>query len=126
MQARYWIGTGLVALSVVGFVAGCGGGGTSSTGGSNPSTSTVAAGNAQNGMQIFQKNCSSCHSSGSNTVVGPGLATVYQKSTLPNGQKVTDDNVANWIRTGGGGMPGFPQLSDQDRADLVAYIKSLK
>lgn len=119
-----------LALVVGAFVAGCGQTGTTngsgSTNASNGQSNTVAvSGNADEGVKIFQQNCAMCHSTGTNTVVGPGLKGIMTKSKLPNGKAVSDENVANWIRTGGGGMPGFPQLTDQQRADIVAYLKTL-
>ncbi|MCL6453377.1 MAG: cytochrome c [Alicyclobacillus sp.] len=127
-RSHRWWATAAVAAVAVAFAAGCGGGNTaSSSGGGSGSTTnaTAVAGNAANGVKLFQQNCSMCHSTGSNTVVGPGLANVFDKKTLPNGKAMNDQDVMDWIRTGGGGMPGFPQLSDQQRADLVAYLKTL-
>jgi len=140
MHVRYLVGTAVTGLAMVAFLAGCGnpgsgpastgsGGGAGATPGSSNGSATgqtaTATGDVKVGMQLFQKNCSMCHSTGSNRIVGPGLANLYSRKSLPNGQAVTDDNVTNWIRSGGGGMPGFPQLSDQQRADLVTYLKTL-
>ncbi|WP_054970315.1 c-type cytochrome [Alicyclobacillus ferrooxydans] len=118
-----------VGVSV--FVAGCGTGGNTAAPAGNTSnantsgTTTAVTGDAQQGLKLFQQDCSMCHSTGTNRVVGPGLKGIMSKSQLPNGQPVNNDNVQNWIRTGGGGMPGFPQLTDQQRADLVAYLSTL-
>jgi cytochrome c len=74
------------------------------------------------GTQVFDQNCSGCHALTTQRVVGPGLAGLFSVSSLPNGQSFSEANLANWIRTGGRGMPGFP-LSDQQMAALVAYLK---
>lgn len=94
------------------------------TNGTGPTTALI--GDPSRGMQLFQQNCSGCHSTGTDTIVGPGLANLYSRSSLPNGNPVTTQNVMNWIQTGGGEMPSFAQLSAQDRADLAAYLKTLK
>ncbi|WDL99990.1 cytochrome c [Alicyclobacillus cycloheptanicus] len=86
----------------------------------------VLIGDPAKGQQLFQQNCASCHSTGTETIFGPGLKGLFSKSSLPNGQPVTVANVEAWIQTGGGNMPSFAQLSDQDRADLAAYLKTLK
>ncbi|QSO46455.1 c-type cytochrome [Alicyclobacillus mengziensis] len=123
-------GIGLI-IAIAGFVVGCGtSGGANATNNAsgNGNTSQPAAtltGDATQGVRLFQQSCSMCHSTGTNTVVGPGLQGIMNKSKLPNGKPVTDENVMNWIRTGGGGMPGFPQLTNQQRADIVAYLKTL-
>ncbi|QSO52218.1 cytochrome c [Alicyclobacillus curvatus] len=130
-QAKAYVGTLGLAIAIAGFVVGCGTSGgtnsaanTSTTGNASPSSATLT-GDATQGVKLFQQSCAMCHSTGTNTVVGPGLKGIMTKSTLPNGQAVTNDNVTNWIRTGGGGMPGFPQLTNQQRADIVAYLKTL-
>lgn len=102
----------------------------------------VAAGDAGKGETVFA-NCAPCHSTGTNTIVGPGLAgivgrasastagfryssamkranLVWNETTLDafiaDPQKVVPNNV----------MP-FSGLADaQQRADLIAYLKTLK
>ncbi len=88
-------------------------------------TPTAAAGDATKGQTLFTQNCAACHSTGTDTKVGPGLKGLFSKSALPNGKPVNEKNIEEWISTGGGPMPSFPQLSDSDRANLAAYIKTL-
>jgi cytochrome c len=76
----------------------------------------------QAGSQIFQQNCSVCHNLTAETKVGPGLAGLFAKSTLRNGQPFNEVNLAAWIRSGGGGMPGFP-LADDQMAALIVFLK---
>jgi cytochrome c len=43
-----------------------------------------------------------------------------------NGKPVTEANVRELINTGGNGMPAYAdQLSDQDKNDVIAYLKTL-
>ncbi len=92
---------------------------------SSSATPTAATGNPTKGQTLFTQNCSGCHSTGTDTKVGPGLKNLFARSALPNGKQVTEQNIEGWITTGGGSMPAFPQLSDQDKADLAAYLKTL-
>lgn len=129
-------------LAVMLITAGCGaaagnGGKASSPGaasGSSPAPTSqtaaqtppaTAAGNAGQGKQLFASNCASCHSVGTDKVVGPGLKGIFHKDKLPNGQTLTDANVGQWIKTGDASMPGNPALNSSDLANLVAYLKTL-
>lgn len=74
------------------------------------------------GTQLFEQNCAVCHSLGAETIVGPGLAGLFNRDNLPDGNPVSDDNLREWIRSGGGAMPGF-RLPDDQLAALVGYLK---
>jgi mono/diheme cytochrome c family protein len=76
----------------------------------------------QAGSQIFEQNCSVCHNLTAETKVGPGLAGLFSISTLPNGEPFNEENLKGWIRSGGGGMPGFP-LAEEQMTALVAFLK---
>lgn len=80
----------------------------------------VAAGNAQEGLKVFQASgCAGCHANNGRAAgVGPKLA----------GTAKDEAGVAAIIRNGKAPMPGYTaeQVSDKQLADLVAYIKSLK
>jgi mono/diheme cytochrome c family protein len=76
----------------------------------------------QAGSQVFQQDCSVCHNLTAERKVGPGLAGLFSISTLPNGQPFSEANLEDWIRSGGGGMPGF-QLSDEQMTALIAFLK---
>ena len=44
---------------------------------------------------------------------------------LMNGKPVNEANVRELINIGGNGMPAYAdQLSDQDKNDLIAYLKT--
>jgi mono/diheme cytochrome c family protein len=73
-------------------------------------------------MQVFEQTCLVCHSLTDEAKVGPGLAGLYERDMLPNGNPVDDENLGIWIRTGGGAMPGIP-LTDEQLSDVVAFLK---
>jgi mono/diheme cytochrome c family protein len=85
-------------------------------------------GNAAKGKDTFSSNCDVCHNADSTEEkVGPGLKGLFKKANLNNKKKVTEANVMELINKGSPiGMPAFQdQLSDQDRADVLAYLKTL-
>jgi cytochrome c len=85
-------------------------------------------GSAAKGKDLFGQNCDVCHNSDSTEVkVGPGLKGLFKRETLQNKKKATDANVMDIINKGSpSGMPGFMEaLSEQDRADVLAYLKTL-
>ena len=83
-------------------------------------------GDAAKGKAVFDQ-CSGCHSADSDeTIVGPPLKGLFKRKTLKNGKPVNEANVRSMINEGGNGMPPFgDQLSDQDKSDVIAYLKSL-
>ena len=85
------------------------------------------AGNAAKGKAVFEEKCSACHSAGADQKLGPGFKGLYKKAKLSNGKAVTDANVIDKINTGGGGqMPPMKDvLTDAERANVVAYLKTL-
>ena len=86
------------------------------------------AGNAEKGKDAFEQNCGVCHNADSTErKMGPGLKGLYKKSELANKKKVNDANVLEFINKGSEkGMPAFAdQLTDQEKTDLVAYLKTL-
>lgn len=74
------------------------------------------------GAKLYETNCSSCHGAG-----GAGTGNIPALShgatqTVPDGEVfwfVTTGSVAN-------GMPAWAQLPEQQRWQIVAYLKSLK
>ena len=70
----------------------------------------------QRGRIAYERNCTGCH--------GPdrkGLPPIYPSVLKLEKSK---DEIAQWIRTGGNIMPGFPHLSTQEVADLSKYMAS--
>jgi cytochrome c len=103
-------------------------------------TSLSAKGDPNRGKTVFAS-CAGCHSTSTNTLLGPGLAGLFSvegptlpdgvdyKGLLPNGKERSEANIAEWIRTGGSGsigvMPPMP-LTDEQMADLMAYLRTLE
>jgi len=83
-------------------------------------------GDAAKGKDVFDQ-CSVCHNADSEeTKVGPGLKGLFKHPKLKNGKPVNEANVRDMINTGGNGMPSYAdQLSDQDKSDVIAYLKTL-
>jgi cytochrome c2 len=91
--------------------------------------SSVAAdkkGDAAKGKEVFEQ-CSVCHyATTDQKKMGPSLKGLFKKPKLANGQRMTDENVLNFINKGKGSMPAFSSvLSDEERADLLTYLKTL-
>lgn len=125
--------------------------GITACGGAQPAAGPVAeipatlsaTGNAERGKVYFEGpgTCSACHSTGTNKMVGPGLAGVMTtvgpvhdagvtyNGNLPNGKPRTEENIAEWVRSGGQGKVGVMSphpMSDAEIADLLAYLRTLK
>lgn len=100
-----------------------------------------AAGDAAKGKTLYDTNCSSCHGPGGkgDGPVGSALQppprdfTVgdFKLDTDKDGKPGTDADLMNVIASGAAAYGGSPMmapwghLSEQDRADLVAYVRSL-
>ena len=114
----------IVALTFVLGVAACGGGEETTA---TPETvegtlpqdtgGTAAKGDAAKGKAIFASaGCGGCHTfsaAGSNGTVGPNL----------DDSNVSFDAAVKQIENGGGGMPPFKdRLSEQEIADVAAFV----
>ena len=90
------------------------------------SHSVFAAGTAAKGKEVFDQ-CSVCHNADSDEKkIGPGLKGLFKKDKLVNGKKPSDATVREKIDEGGNGMPAYKDiLSDQEKDDLIAYLKTL-
>ena len=86
----------------------------------------AAKGDAEKGKEVFQL-CAVCHNADSDEKkMGPGLKGLFKKDKLTNGKKPTDATVRARIDEGGSGMPPYKDmLSDQEKDDLIAYLKTL-
>ncbi len=91
---------------------------------------------AQNGKQIFQTNCQSCHAI-NKKLSGPALAGFMERGPWAENK----ENIYAWIHNPGAFipttaytkalqaeygqiMPGFPQLSNQDIDAVIEYINT--
>ncbi len=86
----------------------------------------AAKGDPEKGKEVFQQ-CAVCHNADSDEKkMGPGLKGLFKKDKLTNGKKPTEANIRSKIDEGGNGMPAYKDmLSDQEKDDLVAYLKTL-
>ena len=88
---------------------------------------SAGKGDAAKGKAVFEQ-CGVCHNPDSDEKkMGPGLKGLFKKDKLTsNGKPVNDSNVLQKINEGGNGMPGYQDmLSDQEKTDLLAYLKTL-
>jgi mono/diheme cytochrome c family protein len=120
----------LVAVLTLSVAAGCGGEepttadpetveGTvpAETGGGDDGGGGGGEGDAAAGKEVYASaGCGSCHTfsdAGSTGTIGPNL----------DESSADFEAAAEQIRTGGGGMPAFEgQLSEQEIADVAAYV----
>ena len=86
----------------------------------------ASSGDAAKGKEVFEQ-CSVCHDvQTGEKKMGPSLKGLFKQKTLVNGQPVTEANVLKQINNGGGGMPAYgDMLSADDKANLIAYLKTL-
>ncbi|HEX3747033.1 MAG TPA: c-type cytochrome [Bryobacteraceae bacterium] len=85
-----------------------------------------AKGDPAKGKEVFEQ-CSVCHNADSDEKkMGPGLKGLFKKSKLNDGKAVNEANIRARIDDGGNGMPPYKDvLDDQQKEDLIAYLKTL-
>jgi cytochrome c len=85
------------------------------------------AADAAKGKETFENNCSVCHDADSTDAkIGPGLKGLFKHEKLANGKPVTEGNVTTVLNEGGNGMPPFSDaLTKAEKADIIAYLKTL-
>lgn len=111
-------------------LAACGGGGTQAA-----SAPPIPAGDATRGKTVFEGTCAACHGQDAKGV--PGLGKDLTTSEFAIGK--SDAELVAFIKTGrptsdplsttGVEMPpkgGNTALTDQDLADVVAYVRTLE
>jgi cytochrome c len=91
-----------------------------------PAAFAAKKGDPDKGKEVFQQ-CTPCHNADSTEKkMGPGLKGLFSKEKLNNGKKPTEENVRTQIDEGGNGMPGYKEmLGDDEKNDLIAYLKTL-
>jgi mono/diheme cytochrome c family protein len=128
---------GLIGLLALLLLASCGEAAKDSpASGGSPSAIPAVVGDATRGGEVFKANgCNGCHTLTEQKLVGPGLKGFSEGKgpygmNLPNGKPINDENLKEWIKIGGigkiGQMPGFVTLTDENMADLIAYLKTIK
>jgi cytochrome c2 len=85
-----------------------------------------AKGDPEKGKAVFEQ-CALCHNADSDEKkVGPGLKGLFKKDKMASGRKPTEANVRARVEEGGNGMPAYKELlNDQEKDDLIAYLKTL-
>ena len=72
------------------------------------------------GEDLYIRSCAACHGldgdGGIGLDIGPGSNTDLA---------LTDEQIAGVVTVGPGNMPGFPRLTQEQLASLVAYVRSL-
>ncbi len=59
-------------------------------------------------------------------MIGPGLKGVLKKERLPaTGRDANEENIALQILEGGGGMPSYSYLSEEEISNIIAYLDSI-
>jgi cytochrome c len=83
-------------------------------------------GDVAKGQEVFQQ-CGVCHNADSTEKkMGPGLKGLLAAEKMTNGKKPTEANVRAKIDEGGNGMPAYKDmLSEDEKNDLIAYLKTL-
>jgi mono/diheme cytochrome c family protein len=79
------------------------------------------------GRAVYQQYCAGCHyANRTGDLHGPSLFGMYRKKYLPSGAPANDERVTPVILRGRKMMPAYGNdLSDQQLADLVAYLHTL-
>ncbi len=84
-------------------------------------------GSAEKGAALFKSKCFSCHFTDSEeSKQGPGLKNILKKEKLPFSKRPSSiENIKKQLKTPFLTMPSFVSLSEQEIADLIAYLKTL-
>ena len=87
------------------------------------------------GYQLFATNCSACHSTGDDKIIGPGLAGIGDRAGSRVDGLNADEYLAQSLREPDafivdgftpGLMPNWEKLGDDSIDALVTYLKTLK
>ena len=84
-------------------------------------------GSAEKGAALFKSKCLSCHyADQEENKHGPGLKNILKKESLPFSKRPANvENIKKQLKTPFLAMPSFVSLSEQEIADLIAYLKTL-
>jgi len=92
----------------------------------SPVVFSAGKGDAAKGKDVFEQ-CGVCHNADSTEKkMGPGLKGLFARDKMNNGKKPTEANVRAKVDEGGNGMPAYKEiLSDEDKDNVIAYLKTL-
>ncbi|BCB95582.1 hypothetical protein JZK55_05040 [Dissulfurispira thermophila] len=81
----------------------------------------------EKGKRLYESECSVCHNPHSTEwYFGPGHKGILKNPFFPVSKKPsTPDNIADQLRNPFRDMPSFPNLSDEDILNLIAYMNTL-
>jgi cytochrome c2 len=84
------------------------------------------AGASPKGKELFGQ-CRGCHSAETGErKAGPSLQGLFKRTRMRTGQAVSEKTVREKIEQGGDGMPAYSGLlSEQEKNDLIAFLKEL-
>lgn len=104
-------------------------------------SSAQAEGNADHGKTLFSR-CAGCHATTAQSKFGPGLAGVFgrQAGTAPNfhyskamigyARHWDDQTLGSFLAGPAKAIPGTTMMTTvpnaSDRADIIAYLKSIR
>lgn len=93
-------------LVLAGLLAGCAAG---------PDMSALSSGDAASGERIYkQEDCASCHGETGDGGSGGSLGSIHGMEDL---------ELWEFIYYGTDGMPDYPHLSEQEIADMIAWMR---
>ena len=96
-----------------------------------PAVARAAAGDATKGKPIYNAQCVICHGKTGDGNGPVGKALTPKPKAFTAGNLPPDDTLFKVIQKGGKAnglskdMDGYPQFSDQQIWDVIAYIKTL-
>jgi cytochrome c1 len=87
----------------------------------------TTSGDVSRGSALYEHNCAFCHyADRTEGKLGPGLAGILMGEKLPaSGRPATADNIILQLEEPIGTMPSFTSLSEQELADLIAYLETI-
>jgi alcohol dehydrogenase (cytochrome c) len=88
--------------------------------GQNSPTAKMASESQTAGRQVFATRCASCHGTTANG--GEFAPSIVDRVPLR-----TDDELARLLHDGlSSGMPAFPDIIDQERTNLIGFLRTLQ
>src|SRR5260370_11956306 len=88
--------------------------------GQNPPRAPMASESQTAGRQVFATRCASCHGTTANG--GEFAPSIGDRVPLRK-----DDELARLLHDGlSSGMPAFPDLIDQERTNLIGFLRTLQ
>jgi len=92
-----------------------------------PTSEVSVSADAQRGQALFDSKCTFCHyADRTDSRMGPGLKGLLKGEKLPySGRPANLENIRQQLRNPISTMPSFASLSEQEIANLLAYLETL-